>query len=65
MTTHDKCRAMSIINDVGKEFFENDNLPKGEQVGALRAIRMISDLLMLEPEDDPLTDPLTGERRRP
>lgn len=65
MTVTDKCRVMSVANDIGAKYFENTEISQDMQIGALRAIRELVDIISAEPEDDYSLDPLTGEKRWP
>ena len=60
MTGMDKCRVMSLANNIGAMYFNNANITNDERVGALRAIRELVDEIMELPEDDYSTDPLEG-----
>lgn len=65
MTITDKCRVMSLANDIGAKYFESREISDEMRVGALRAIRELVEKINGEPEDDLSTDPLTGEKRWP
>ncbi len=60
MTGMDKCRVMSLANNIGALYFNDANITNDERVGALRAIRELVDEIMELPEDDFNTDPLEG-----
>lgn len=60
MTGMDKCRLMSIANNIGSLFFNDANISNDEKVGALRAIREMVDAIIEFPEDED-GDPLGGE----
>lgn len=65
MTRTDKCHVMSVANDIGAKYFENKKISPDMQIGALRAIRELVEIIGTEPEDDYSLDPLTGEKRWP
>ena len=65
MTRTDKCHVMSVANDIGAKYFENKEISPDMQIGALRAIRELVDIISADPEDDYSLDPLTGEKRWP
>lgn len=65
MTGMDKCRMMSLANNIGARYFNDASITNDERVGALRAIRELIDEIMELPEDDYSLDPLTGEKRWP
>lgn len=60
MTGMDKCRVMSLANNIGALYFNDANITNDERVGALRAIQELVDEIMELPEDDFNTDPLEG-----
>ena len=51
MTRTDKCHVMSVANDIGAKYFENKEISLDMQIGALRAIRELVDIISAEPED--------------
>lgn len=65
MTGMDKCHVMKLANDIGAKYFENKEISPDMQIGALRAILELVEIISAEPEDDYSLDPLTGEKRWP
>ena len=61
MTGMDKCRLMSIANNIGAMYFNDASITNDERVGALRAIREMVDAIIELPEDED-GDPLGGKR---